>query len=315
MKVAIITEGFQGIGYGHLTRCLSLYQAFKEKNINPLVLANCDEEGKNYLVNANVEQLNWLDAPDILLDKITGFDIAVIDSYLAPLKMYKDIHNSVKRVVYIDDYIRLDYPPGMIVNGTLGAENLSYDNSGIYSLLLGIKYIPLRKEFWDVENFNKKSGKLENILITLGGQDYRNLTTQLLSFLIKKYPDLEYQVVIGKLPENFIDKKNIHFFSEISADEMLNLMLKADLAISAAGQTTYELARVGTQTIAIGVAENQRFNIKGWLQEKYIKNEIWYNDDNLFEKISSDIPLVPKNMIRPLVDGQGARRIIASATA
>ena len=31
MKVFIITEGGKNIGFGHITRCLSLYQALKEK--------------------------------------------------------------------------------------------------------------------------------------------------------------------------------------------------------------------------------------------------------------------------------------------
>ena len=31
MKVFIITEGGRNISFGHITRCLSLYQAFKEK--------------------------------------------------------------------------------------------------------------------------------------------------------------------------------------------------------------------------------------------------------------------------------------------
>ena len=31
MKVFIITEGGKDIGFGHITRCFSLYQAFEEK--------------------------------------------------------------------------------------------------------------------------------------------------------------------------------------------------------------------------------------------------------------------------------------------
>jgi len=32
MKVFIITEGSKNTGFGHITRCLSLYQAFEEKD-------------------------------------------------------------------------------------------------------------------------------------------------------------------------------------------------------------------------------------------------------------------------------------------
>ena len=32
MKVFIITEGTKNTGFGHIARCLSLYQAFEEKD-------------------------------------------------------------------------------------------------------------------------------------------------------------------------------------------------------------------------------------------------------------------------------------------
>jgi len=43
MKVFIITEGGKNIGFGHITRCLSLYQAFEEKEIIPEFILNSDE--------------------------------------------------------------------------------------------------------------------------------------------------------------------------------------------------------------------------------------------------------------------------------
>ena len=42
MKVFIITEGGKDIGFGHITQCLSLYQAFKEKGILPKFIINGD---------------------------------------------------------------------------------------------------------------------------------------------------------------------------------------------------------------------------------------------------------------------------------
>lgn len=32
MKVFILTEGGKDIGFGHITRCLSLYHAFEERD-------------------------------------------------------------------------------------------------------------------------------------------------------------------------------------------------------------------------------------------------------------------------------------------
>ena len=40
MKVFIITEGSKNIGFGHITRCISLYQAFEERGIIPEFIIN-----------------------------------------------------------------------------------------------------------------------------------------------------------------------------------------------------------------------------------------------------------------------------------
>lgn len=51
MKVFIITEGGKNIGFGHITRCLSLYQAFKEKEIIPELILNSDDNIEYLLDN------------------------------------------------------------------------------------------------------------------------------------------------------------------------------------------------------------------------------------------------------------------------
>lgn len=309
MKVAIITEGYQGTGYGHLTRCLSIYQAFEEKGNTPLYIANCDEEGKKFIPNVNLLQMNWLEKSDELINTLTDFDIAVIDSYLAPLELYARIYKAVKKVVYVDDYIRLDYPPGIIVNGTVGAENLPYKKDDKHEFLLGIDYMPLRKEFWDVD-MPQRNGRIENILIIFGAQDFRSITTIVLIFLLRQFPHFNYYVVGGKLPNDVMNKENVHYYPSVDAEKMLELMLKTDLAVTAAGQTTYELARVCLPTIAIGVAENQKFNLKGWKVSDFIYEEIWSEDYNLFEKVERNFVKMTKTKIKALVDGQGARRLI-----
>lgn len=312
MKAAIITEGYQGTGYGHLTRCLSIYQAFEEKGITPLYVANCDEDGKKFIPNVNLLQMNWLDRSEELINTITDFDVAVIDSYLAPLELYEQIYKSVKKSVYIDDYVRLDYPPGVIVNGTIGAENIPYNKDDDHEYLFGIEYIPLRKEFWDVD-IPKRNGRIQNVLITFGAQDIENLTSKILEWLLEQYPDYNYYVIGHKINLDVINMDHICYFDSVNAKQMLDLMLISDIAVSAAGQTTYELARVCLPTIAIGVADNQKYNLKGWIETGFLDEEIWFDDDNIFEKVKRNIATKINPKIEVLVDGQGPRRIIEHA--
>ena len=56
---------------------------------------------------------------------------------MAPLDLYKRISASSTYPVYIDDNIRLDYPEGAVLNGSINAEQLGYPNKlGIATYLL-----------------------------------------------------------------------------------------------------------------------------------------------------------------------------------
>jgi UDP-2,4-diacetamido-2,4,6-trideoxy-beta-L-altropyranose hydrolase len=302
MKVAIITEGFQGTGYGHLTRCLSIYQAFEEKNITPLYIANCDEEGKNFIPNTNLLQLNWLENVDELLSKIKGYDIAVIDSYLAPLEIYEKIYRTVKKAVYIDDYLRLNYPPGVIVNGTVGAENLPYKKDDEHDYLLGIKYIPLRKEFWNVSKIQVKRDA-KSVLITFGGVDMRNITPKVLKLINDNFPNLIKNVVIGKGFENTdeiksVADKNTHCFYFPDGEQMKRLMLESDFAISAGGQTLNELATLGLPTIMVQIADNQINNIKYYKNKKIALFAGSHDDSYLLKNLEKKIYMIHKYELR-----------------
>ena len=109
MKVFILTEGGKNIGFGHITRCLSLYQAFEEREIKPKFIVHGDNDIEYLLKDINYQIFNWLDEKSKLFEMLKDADIAVIDSYLADISLYNKIANLVKISVYIDDNKRLDY--------------------------------------------------------------------------------------------------------------------------------------------------------------------------------------------------------------
>ena len=43
LRIYIITEGGRDIGIGHITRCISLCQAFEERGIKPEFVVNGDD--------------------------------------------------------------------------------------------------------------------------------------------------------------------------------------------------------------------------------------------------------------------------------
>ena len=322
MKVSIVTEGFQNTGYGHITRCLSITQAFEERNIFPTIYLNGDENSKTFLPANNYKIIDWLQKPASLLSEIINSDVLIIDSYLAGKDFYENLSKHSKVSLFIDDNLRIEYPAGIILNGTVNAENFPYPTKAGHDKLLGSRFIPLRKEFWNPSQ-KKINQTLKSILITFGGQDIKNLTLPILKTLNERFPDLKKYVVIGNgfTQTSQIEKEknsSVEFYYSPDSEKMLELMLASDIAVSAAGQTIYELAAAGTPTIAVGVAENQKNNIAEWKKKGFLHDPVFYGDVNLARKIIAQVEKFQSVTIRKKlssigkgnVDGLGSHRAV-----
>lgn len=321
-KVMILTEGGKRIGTGHITRCISLYQAFEEQGITPEIIVNGDGTVKDLFSNEKHQIFNWTEDPGKIFNMISRADIMIIDSYLADIGFYEEISEIAAIPVYLDDTIRMDYPKGIVINGGVYAEEMDYKPREDITYLLGPSYTPLRKEFRNVPEKEIRKG-IESVMITFGGDDMRNMTSRILRLLIRNHPELTKNVVIGngfqniKEIERISDKKtNLIYFPD--AEVMKKTMLESDIAICAGGQTLYELARVGVPAIVVAVADNQVNNVKGWQEAGFIEYAGWWEDKVVLEKVEIGLCLLKENkerekrsiIGRTFVDGLGARRIV-----
>ena len=322
MKVCILTEAGKNIGFGHITRCTSIYQAFEKLGIESQLIVNGDENVQYLLRDTTCEIFDWLNDRQLLFEILNNVDIVFIDSYLADYDLYEKISNLVETVVYFDDDIRIKYPRGIILNGAVFAEEMPYPKRKEVNYLLGAKYAPLRKVFWDVPARPIRDN-LETIMVTFGGADACNITPKVLKLLVDNHPELLKKVIIAKGFGNIteIEKlkdNNTELIYLPNTSEIKNIMLDTDIAISACGQTLYELARIGVPTIGICVAENQLRNIHGWEKTGFLEYVGWYSYDNIEERLEDSLKYLAhantrkgKSEIgRRIVDGQGPKRVV-----
>ncbi len=322
LKVIILTEGGIDIGHGHVTRCISIYQAFERMGIKPVLIINGDNTVIPLVNSLNYKILDWLDLD--IMNVIREANIVIVDSYRADLSLYTRISESVPLVVYIDDNNRVPYPKGVIVNGSIYAKEIGYTKRRETFYLLGTKYIPLRKEFWCISE-KVINETMKTVMITFGGDDMRGLTHRVLDILNEEFPQLIKKVIVGrgfneqniKNIENMKDDRTeIVYFP--SAKVMKDIMMKSDIAISAGGQTLYELARIGTPVVAIAIADNQLCNVLGWAKVGFIEYAGWWEDRHIFDKIAESVrKLLPMSererrylIGRRFVDGKGSFRVV-----
>jgi len=304
MKVVVFTEGGKNIGFGHITRCLALSQVFKEKGVDVFFVVNGDDSVADFFLKEQLQIFDWIKEKDRLLGEVRGNDIIVIDSYLADKQVYDNISDITQgKVLMIDDYKRIDYPKGIVVNPSIYGESINYHSTEGVRYLLGKDYIILRKEFWNIPN-KVINEKVKNILITFGGTNHYDLVNRIVNYSKNRF-DFHFGIV---------DVRKNRF----TAREMLNLMLKADICISAGGQTLNELARMGMPTIGVCFAENQRLNLEGWHELGFIEYAGRSHDKDLISNISKSIDAISRyeerlkrsKIGRTLVDSKGVSRII-----
>ncbi|EDP74909.1 glycosyltransferase [Hydrogenivirga sp. 128-5-R1-1] len=326
MKVLILTEGGKEIGFGHVTRMYAICQAFEEVGVRPYMIIKGDASIGSVLGDANWDIFDWISDPSGVKDRFGGVDILLIDSYLAPREVYEYLSKMAKVPAYYDDFGGIEYPCGVVINGNIHAELIDYPESACVRYLRGVKYLPMRKEFWEVED-KEISNELSSVLVTFGGEDLRGMTPLVLSILTKHFKDYRKFVVIGKgFKEDTI--KEVEALSDSrtelvfhpNAGKMKELMLKADIAISAAGQTLYELARVGVPTVGVVVADNQELQAQVFKDKGFLADLLYWNDKRSELKLEESICRLEQYEIRArlssigklLVDGKGVRRITSN---
>ena len=325
MKAVIYANGSSTIGLGHIMRTLTIAKELKKKGI--LVEYITDRSDKNAVKLVKDGGFNIIHVANIL-DYLLSFksliyDLAIIDDYNIEEHDINKFYNIAGKIVYIDDLVKFkEYNMDLLINTSIEALNVEY--KGKTKKLLGPKYALLRDEFKQIK-YKLPKPNVERIMITLGGGDENNFTKYILDLLLNNYNDIEYEVVLGNsykykdfMIQNYKDK-NINF--HINTNNMAEIMLNCDLAISAGGNTLYELCACGTPTIAAIIADNQvKFvqgisRITGMDYINLFENNLQAEKDNFVSIVERNIEdyshrIKTSKQMLSLVDGQGSKRIV-----
>ena len=314
MKILIFTEGGEGKGFGHVARCVALYHGFKENGFLPEIIVDGDDSVEGLLKGTAHSMVDWINEKESSRRILSESDIAVVDSYLAGMDFYNEVSAAVRSGVYIDDNNRLDYPKGMILNGNIYAGSLNYTRHEKKIYLLGPSYSLIRKEFWAApkKNINKT---VQTALITMGGCDTNNAAGRALKIMAEHFPSISKKVLIGKGFKYTAEIKKIAdrrtaIVCEPDAGAMKRAMEESDVAVSAGGQTLYELARLGVPSVAICLAGNQRLNLEAWEKTGFVRFAGGGLEKGILEgmaELASPIARSRRSRIaQDLVDGLGA---------
>lgn len=253
----------------------------------------------------------------------------VLDGYAFGLMYQRAIRAAGYRLLLVDDYNHLpEYECDLLLNQNIGAEEYTFRTNADAELLLGPRYALLRHEFLLARKTiapRPVSSCPRNVLVTMGGSDLHGMTRNVVAALVEQEGEpLHIKVVAGAAAtisesELGVRTNNGHEIELLrNVEDMPSLMQWADIAVSAAGSTCWELLCFGVPTLVVIVAENQE-RIARSLQERGLAINLgWYNEwdsGRVAEQVKSLFANVEQRRLMGLaavntVDGCGAERVV-----
>jgi len=197
-------------------------------------------------------------------------DWLVVDHYALDADWELLLRGRCQRMMVIDDLADRQHDCDLLLDQTLGRLEEDYVQlvSENCTLLTGSQYALLRPEFAELREMSlqrRVRPQLQRILISMGGVDQHNATGAVLAALNKSSLPQECQVtvVMGEQApwlqtvQEQAEQMRWPTTVQVNVDNMAQLMVESDLAIGAAGSSSWERCCLGLPTILLVLAENQ----------------------------------------------------------
>lgn len=202
-------------------------------------------------------------------------DWLIVDHYGIDIRWETALKSNFQKLLVIDDLADRAHICSLLLDQSLGRTRDHYKNLIPESCktLLGSQFALLRPDFSRLRDYSlsrRLNPKLQRLLITMGGVDKNNVSGSVLDALEECIlPDnLIITVVMGRhspwltrIRQRASQMKRTTTVL-VDVENMADLMAESDLAIGAAGSTTWERCCLGLPTINVVIASNQLFIAK-----------------------------------------------------
>lgn len=356
MKVAFRADASLQIGAGHVMRCLTLADVLRDAGAQcrficrdwPGNLAGLIKR-QGYQVDllplqqddamheSTLPHSAWLGVPQGLdatqcLDIIEQQDWLIVDHYGIDIQWERVLRQRANRILVIDDLVDRSHDCDFLLDQTFSRAESQYRElvPGYCRLLCGSRYALLRPEFARMRKLSlgrrQEISKYRNFLVSLGGVDSDNVTGNVLSALrdCALPSDCRITVVLGETAP-CVDNVRLAATTlpydvrvEVGVNDMASLMAESDIAIGAAGATSWERCCLGLPSIIVVLAANQ-VSIAEALEKShaaavvYNRNDIPVRLPELIGEIlsSPERGVAISRAAAAITDGQGAT-VVAS---
>lgn len=291
-KILFRADAQPAIGTGDIVTFINLSEYFENAGWEVFFVSKNYESAVKIYEKRNIKNVFYFDKSSSISDELLFIKQKIKDKLIdfiflqineRQLADYESLNGAVKigAVVFdgkmssfIDLALDWSYP-------SLLFEKQYEKRFACSKFLLGFEYAPINIKY-EICNFTKRkySDKIKNILITMGGADENNYTLKVLDKIMELNNDADINIVLGagfsvdnknqiyeilrQIPNNYNIYENI--------DILLDLYLKADIAISAGGLSAFEIIATRTKSLLIPCYEHQLDRCKYFHEKKWAIN-------------------------------------------
>lgn len=355
MHIVFRTDASLQIGTGHVMRCLTLADALHERGAQSTFICRphvghlldlIQQRGHTtialtpaddtFTVPADPCHSKWLGTDWASDAKQTHqalggqvVDWLVVDHYALDRRWEQVLRAHTRRIMIIDDLADRPHDCDLLLDQNLGRQ--AQDYGGLLSphtqTLIGPANALLRPEFaqWrEISLQRRKNPELKQLLITMGGVDQANVTSQVLAALknCELPADLTITVVMGPTApwlkaiqtEALAMPRPTRVLAGVN--NMAQLMAESDLCIGAAGSTSWERCCLGLPTFILILAPNQQsgaltLHAQGAALTAENMQELAKHFSKIFKPATPDASLSKMSITAAkLVLGNGANRVV-----
>ncbi len=202
----------------------------------------------------------------------TAVDWLIVDHYALDARWEQTLRSLCPKLMVIDDLADRPHRCNLLLDQNLGRQ--SQDYAGLApthcQVLTGPHYALLRPEFAALRTYSLQRRQaqpaLRQLLITMGGVDQSNATGQVLQALktCALPADCRITVIMGLTAPWLQNVRELAAQMPwptevvVNVNDMARRMADSDLAIGAAGSTSWERCCLGLPTLMVVLAENQQ---------------------------------------------------------
>jgi UDP-2,4-diacetamido-2,4,6-trideoxy-beta-L-altropyranose hydrolase len=255
-------------------RCLTLAEELRGRGCNIAFVVSSGTSqavpalGRSGFAIAEAQAKDW--HPAFLgLVPAGPVDAIIVDDYSVDIETERAMRALTRCIGVIDDFRTRAHDCDVLLNQTFGltAADCAPVLPATAKVLAGSRYALLRREFAEARaaalTRSKEATSDRRIVVSMGLTDLGSLSWPISAAMAERVPDCKIDLILGSENHSLPSAQELAerwpaIAVHVDPRPIANLLVEADVAIGAAGSSTWERCCLALPTVMVVLADNQR---------------------------------------------------------